>query len=178
MRAADGELLGDHPIDRGWREPFAVTAEVALLRPVVPDGPERFGEVLDLATGNLTPLGIDPWPSVSETVGRDATGDYLAIQTAGSSTPPALLGQLPAEQPEITLFALPGLEPRNVLTSGLASVRIMPSNDWTMGVDLPSGWILAEVSRPGEQSMTVVALSTADGSLIPLFDLGEVLIQG
>ena len=34
--------------------------------------------MLDLATGNLVPLGVDPWPSLSETVGSDAAGDYLA----------------------------------------------------------------------------------------------------
>lgn len=175
----DGRLIGEHPIDRGLREPFAVSNRLAFLSPVVPDGPERFGEALDLETGVSARLPVEPWPSLpSHAIGTDAGGDFLAIQTAGHNLPPALMGQPLGEPPTVAIVDLPGFDRRADLTLPLASLRILPASDWTIGVDLPAGWVLAEVSLPGETPMTFVAIDLSDGSVVPLPALGELLLQG
>jgi hypothetical protein len=70
------------------------------------------------------------------------------------------------------------METRAVLSLPFGSLRILPPADWTVGVDLPPGWILAEASRMGEMRVSYVAIDTADGSFVPLPTLGDVPIQG
>jgi hypothetical protein len=177
MRTDDGALIGDHPLDRGWREPFAITNGLAIMRPIVPDGPERFGEVMDLATGGLSELSVQPWPSFSEAVAADQAGEYLAILTAGS-TSPILPAGAEAEPPEITIIDLPSGEVRASHLPPLAAARIIPDDDHGFGADLPPGWVLLQGGLPGQEAMRAFALDVDDGTIVELPALGEFRLQG
>jgi hypothetical protein len=177
VRVDNGALIGDHALDRGFREPFAITERLALLRPTVQDGPERFGETMDLATGELTPLNVESWPSFGEAVGEDDDGRYLAIQTAGASFPHEFGGPVP-EPPEVSVIDLDSLELLVTHRPPLATVLLIPDNDYGHGADLPPSWVLVQGSTPGTEVMRAYALNVRNGQLVELPALGEWRLQG
>ena len=181
VRTSDGSLVGEVRIARGWGQPFAITDAFALLRPSVPDGPERFGEMVDLASGELAPIPVERWPFATEAVAQGEGGPLLILQTAGFSAPPEAMGQRPGDPPELTVFAVDTLDKLAVVATHappLSSLHILVPNDPATGVDLPSGWLLIWGSQPGELVMRAYAMDLVDGSLMPLPKIGDFFVQG
>lgn len=178
IRTDDGSLVADVGIQRGGGDPFAITDQWALLRPIVPDGPHNVGEVLDLASGEIAPIPIDPWPFAPEAVVAGDEGPVLALQTAGWSAPPEAIGQEPGNGPQVTLLSLDDMQVIGTFEPPLSALAIIVDDDYSTGVDLPAGWLLIRGSEPGELGMNAYAMKLSDGGLVPLPALGEFFVQG
>ena len=178
VRTDDGSLVGELHVPRGGGDPFAVTDQWALLRPIVPEGPDRFAEVVDLESGERRPIPFEPWPFGSEAVVNGDEGLVVALQTAGWTLPPETLGQPPGDPPEVTLLGLTDMEVLDTHEPPLSALAILVADDYAVGVDLPPGWLLIWGSEPGDLRMSAWAMSLADGALVPLPDLGELFVQG
>ena len=63
------------------------------------------------------------------------------------------------------------------LTPPLGFLRVPAGDDYSVGADLPPGWLLIQGSEPGEVHIRCWALNLADGSLIPLPAVGRFAIQ-
>lgn len=176
--ADDGVLVGEVRLQRGGGIPFGITDRLAVLASGCPDGPACLPEVVNLETGEVRPMPVDRWQLFSETVVDSAAGPVMAIQTAGNVAPPGGGGQEGRPAPEITIIGLGDLQvlERHVLP--LTSLRIIAGDDYSIGVDLPPGWILIQGSEPGQMAMSVYALNVSDGDIVPLPALGQVFVQG
>ncbi|MBA2634185.1 MAG: hypothetical protein H0U86_14505 [Chloroflexi bacterium] len=178
VRTDDGSLVGEVLIPRGGGDPFALTDRLALLRPIVPDGPDRFGEVVDLATGERARIPVEAWPFGAEAVVAGDDGTLLGLQTAGWSIPPEAMGEEPGARPEVTLIGVDGMQVVATFEPPLSALAFIVEDDYSTGVDLPPGWLLIRGSEPGELVMNAYAMSLADGSLVPLPAVGEFFVQG
>ena len=178
VRTVDGSLVGEIVLDRGGDDPFGITDRLAAVRPVCPDGPECIGGVLDLGTGARMAIHRGAWQFFSEAVVEGEAGPVLAIQIAGWSAPPEAMGQAAGAPPEVAIIGLGDLELNARYTPPLSSLRIVQSDDYVFGADLPPGWILLQGSEPGELVMAAYALKLSDGSLVPLPAMGEFVVQG
>lgn len=178
VRTDDGSLVGEVRIQRGGGDPFAITDRWALLRPITPDGPHSVGEVLDLASGESAPIPIGPWPFAPGAVVAGEDGAILALQTAGWSAPPEAMGQEPGRRPQVTLVSVDDMQVIGSHEPPLSALAIIVDDDYSTGVDLPTGWLLVRGSEPGELEMTAYAMNLADGSLVPLPEVGEFLVEG
>jgi hypothetical protein len=178
VRTDDGSLVGEVLIPRGGGDPFAITDGLALLRPIVPDGPDHFGEAVDLASGERVRIPVEQWPVGNEAVLQGVDGPMLALQTAGWTLPPETMGQEPGDPPEVTLIGLDDMRAAATHVPPLSSLSIVIEDDYSTGVDLPPGWLLVWGSQPGEPQMSAYAMSLADGSLVPLSAVGELIVQG
>lgn len=177
VRTHDGSLVGEAAIPRGGGTPFAITDRWGLLRPSVPDGPFRIGEIVDLATGAIEPMPFEGWPSASEAVVESAEGPVLVLQTAGFTAPPPAIGQ-PPMQPAVTVITIGEMRAIDEFAPPLGSLQVHAPDDVSVGVDLPAGWLLVGGSEPEAVRMGAYALSLADGSLVPLPAVGEFFTQG
>jgi hypothetical protein len=176
VRTDDGSLVGDARIPRGGGDPFAITNTTALLSPIVPDGPFRFGEVVDLASGANAPMPFEGWPFGSPTLIEGADGPAMVVQTAGFSGPPE--AGPPAEPPKVAIIGAADMLVVAEHAPPLASLAILDADDSSIGVDLPPGWILMWGTEPGEDTESVYALNAADGSLVRLPGVGGLFVQG
>jgi hypothetical protein len=176
-RADDGTPVGEVPIERGWVDPIAMTDKVALLSPIVPDGPERFGRVVDLVSGEQWRVPVEGWPTTGEAAIDTDRGQLLAVQSAGFWVPPESPdGEF--EQPAIDLIDPVSLEIVARHAPALSALRIVPLDSYDVGVDLPPGWMLVVGSVPGERRLDAYAMDVADGGLVPLPAVGEFFVQG
>jgi hypothetical protein len=177
IRVNDGSLVAEVRLERGGGDPFALTDNSVLLRPIVPDGPYRIGELVDIASGQRTPLPFEGWPFASEVMLDLGDGPMLVARTAGFNVPPETIAQ-PRWQPVVTVINLADLGVVRELRPPLSSLRIPAGDDYSAGADLPPGWVLVQGSEPGELEMLAWALDLADGSLIPLPAMGRFVVEG
>lgn len=177
LRVDDWSAVGTLELRRGSGEVFAITDRYAVVRPDCPDGPECVPGLIDLATGEHLPMPIDRWEFYSEALIASDGGPVLATQTAGLTAP-----QLPfpdfAEPPGVTIIDLAQRRAIAHHAPELGSLRILPADDYGVGVDLPPGWILAHGSEPGELDVGIYAMNVESGEIVPLPALGRVLVQG
>lgn len=178
VRADDGLLLGEQPIERGWGDPFAITDEGVLLSPTVPDGPARIGEIIDLGSGQRVRLPIEPWPSGRVEAVAGVDGPVLVFQTAGLSVPPEAVGAQGGPAPQVFVISMSEFQVLAHHEPPLSALGVLSTDDYSVGVDLPPGWILIQGSQPGEPVMGAYALNVRDGSLVPLPPVGEFGMQG
>lgn len=176
VRTDDGSLVGEVRLPRGGPEPFAITNTSVLLRPIVPDGPFRLGEVIDLASGAGAPMPFEGWPFGTPALIESADGPVMAAQSAGLSVP-GETGQ-PAEPPRIAIIGAADMVVAAEYAPALTSLAVLDADDPSVGVDLPPGWILMWGTQPGDAAMSAYAMSAADGTLVPLPDVGGLFVQG
>jgi len=176
VRTDDMSLVADVQIPAGGSDPFAITNTFALLRPIVPDGPFRFGEVIDLASGESAQMPFEGWPFGSPTLIEGADGPAMVVQTAGLGGPPE--AGPPAELPRLAIIGAADMVVMAEYAPPLASLAILNADDTSVGVDLPPGWILMWGTEPGEDTMSTYAMRAADGSIVPLPGVGRLFVQG
>ena len=175
VRTDDGSLVGDVRIPAGGGDPFAVTDRFALLRPIAPAGPMRFGELVELGSGERAPMPFEGWPFGAATVIVRPDGPFMVVQSMGFRDL-ADAGP-PDEPPEVALVGIPDMAVVDEFAPRLASVSILDVDDASVGVDLPPGWILMWGSEVGDDKMSVFAMNAVDGSVMPLPGVGEPFIR-
>lgn len=176
VRTDDGSLVGDVAIPRGGGDPFAITNTTALLRPIVPDGPHRIGEVIDLSSGARSPMPFEVWPFGAPAIVDGPDGPAMVVQTAGRlATNEAGPSAVP---PEVAIIDAADMVVLAEYAPPLTSIAIVDTDDASVGVDLPPGWILMWGTEPGEDTMSAYAMHAADGSMLPLPRVGGMFVQG
>jgi hypothetical protein len=176
VRTDDWSLVGDVQIPAGGSEPFAITDALALLRPIVPDGPHRIGEVIDLASGASAPMPFQGWPFGNSTLIEVPDGPAMVVQSAGFR-PLAEVGP-PLEPPRVAIIGAADMLVMDEHAPPLTSLAILDADDASVGVDLPPGWILMWGTEPGEDTMSAYAMNATDGSLVRLAGVGGLFVQG
>jgi hypothetical protein len=172
----DGSLVGEVRIPRGGNDPFAITDRLALLRPIVQDGPHAVGEVIDLASGASQPMPV-PGPQTGTVAAvQGADGAVMAVQTAGFSGPPQTAGGA-GVPPEVTLVDLADMTVLAEFSPPLSSLTILDLDDRSVGVDLPAGWILLRAGTPAADAISMYAMRVEDGELVTLPGVDDHAIQ-
>jgi len=176
VRTDDGSLVGDVRIARGGGEPFGITNTSALLRPIVPDGPFRVGEVVDLASGASAPMPFEGWPFGNPALIEGQDGPAMVVQSAGFRAL-AEAGP-PREPPRVAIIGAADMLVIDEHAPPLSSLTILDADDSSVGVDLPPDWILMWGAEPGEDTASVYAMNAGDGSLVGLPGVGGPFVQG
>lgn len=175
VRTHDGALVGDVEIPAGGGDPFAITPTLALLRPIVPDGPFRVGELIDLASGERVPMPFEGWPFGMPVLVETPDGPAMVAQSAGLRAL-AEAGP-PSEPPRIAVIGAADMMVVAEYAPPLASLTIFDADDKAVGVDLPRGWILMWGTEQGEDRSSAYAMNAADGSLVSLPGVGGLLAR-
>lgn len=161
-------------------EPIGLAGQLVFLRPMCMEVACP-GEVLDLATGERSPLpGAGDRLFFDETVIDTQAGVVLVTQQSGNIMPTE--GAL--DRPTFAVTELDDGTTHPPVVVDLGSMRITPPQGHELGVELPPGWFAvmgAPPIAPGEGAgvpLTIFAISARDGRVVPLPALGEIFIQG
>lgn len=160
-------------------EPIGLAGELVFLRPMCMEM-ACVGELLDLTTGDRTPLpDAGNRLFFDEVVIDTEAGAVLVTQQSGNIMP--MEGQ--AEAPSVVVTELGDRRSGPPLEIALRSMRIVPQAGHELGVELPTGWftVMGTPIEPGAGAsvpLEIFAISAADGRVVPLPVLGEFFIQG